>query len=72
MIIPWQQLEEATLHSLISEFVSRHGTDNGDETELPTRINQVLNQLRNGDAVVVWDELTETANIIPSGNIGIA
>ncbi len=72
MIVPWQQLEEPTLHSLITEFVSRHGTDNGDETDLSTRINQVIGQLRNGSAVVVWDELTESANIIPASDIGYA
>ena len=72
MIIPWQQLEEATLHNLIIEFVSRNGTDNGDDTPTETKVNQVLEQLRSGMAVVVWDELTETANIIPSASIGIA
>ena len=72
MIIPWQQLEEATLNNLIIEFVSRYGTDNGDDTELITRISQVMEQLRCGHAVIVWDDLTETANIVPADNIGIA
>ncbi len=72
MIIPWQQLEEATLHNLLTEFVTRDGTDNGDDTTLPVRIAQVLEQLRRGDAVVVWDELTETANIIATSSIGLA
>ena len=77
MIIPWQQLEEATLNNLVVEFVSRNGTDNGDDTALDTRIGQVLEQLRRGQACVVWDDLTETANIVAAdslsgGNIGIA
>ena len=72
MIVPWQQLEEATLHNLIIEFVSRNGTDNGDDTPAETRVGQVLEQLRNGLAVVVWDDMTETANIVPAGSIGIA
>ncbi len=72
MIVPWQQLEEATLYNLIIEFVTRDGTDNGDDTDLQTRIQQVLEHLRRGEAVVVWDELTESANIVPAGNIGIA
>ena len=71
MIVPWQQLEEATLQNLIIEFVSRNGTDNGDETGIETRILQVLRQLKDGAAVIVWDELTETANILPSDQIGI-
>ncbi|WP_281648688.1 YheU family protein [Parendozoicomonas sp. Alg238-R29] len=72
MIIPWQQLEQPTLQNLIIEFVSRHGTDNGDDTELSMRTSQVLEQLRNGSAVIVWDDLTESANIVPVGDVGIA
>ncbi|MTI13778.1 YheU family protein [Sansalvadorimonas verongulae] len=72
MIIPWQQLEENTLNNLITEFVSRYGTDNGDNSELSTRIHQVMEQLRQGSAIIVWDELTETANIVPRSDISIA
>ncbi len=71
MIIPWQQLEEATLQNLIIEFVSRDGTDNGDDTPVAMKVSRVVQQLKDGTAVVVWDEITETANIVPAGNIGI-
>ncbi len=72
MIVPWQQLDEATLHNLITEFVSRYGTDNGDDSPLDTRVKQVMEQLRTGQAAVVWDELTETANIVPADSFGLA
>ncbi|CAM3696749.1 YheU family protein [Parendozoicomonas haliclonae] len=72
MIVPWQQLEQDTLLNLITEFVTRNGTDNGDDTELNTRVSQVMEQLRRGDALIVWDDMTESANIVPAGNIGIA
>ena len=72
MIIPWQQLEQDTLQNLIVEFVTRNGTDNGDDTELAVRISQVLEQLRRNEALVVWDEYSESANIVPTGQIGIA
>ena len=71
MIIPWQQLEEATLQNLIVEFVTRDGTDNGDDTELTVRISQILEQLRRKEALIVWDELNESANIVSAGQIGI-
>ena len=71
MIIPWQQLEEATLQNLIVEFVTRDGTDNGDDTELTVRISQVLQQLHRKKALIVWDELNESANIVSAGQIGI-
>ena len=71
MIILWQQLEEATLQNLIVEFVTRDGTDNGDDTELTVRISQILEQLRRKEALIVWDELNESANIVSAGQIGI-
>ena len=71
MIIPWQQLEEATLQNLIVEFVTRDGTDNSDDTELTVRISQILEQLRRKEALIVWDELNESANIVSAGQIGI-
>ena len=71
MIIPWQQLEESTLQNLIVEFVTRDGTDNGDDTELTVRISQILEQLRRKEALIVWDELNESANIVSAGQIGI-
>ena len=70
MIILWQQLEEATLQNLIVEFVTRDGTDNGDDTELTVRISQVLEQLPRKEALIVWDEYSESANIVPAGQIG--
>lgn len=32
MLIPYEQLEPDTLTRLIEDFVSRDGTDNGDDT----------------------------------------
>ena len=65
MIIPWQQIEMDTLTNLISEFVSRNGTDNGFELSLERRIEQVFQQLKTGEAVIVFDAETESVNIVP-------
>lgn len=70
MIIPWQQLEPATLTSLIESFVLREGTDYGEyERSLEQKVNDVRHQLQNGDVVLVWSELHETINIMPRGQI---
>lgn len=37
MLIPYDQLEADTLTRLIEDFVTRDGTDNGDDTPLETR-----------------------------------
>ena len=70
MIIPWQQLEEATVHNLVVEFVTPDSTDNSDDTELTVHISQVLEQLRRKEALIVWDEYSESANIVSAGQIG--
>lgn len=64
MIIPWQELDSDTLTNLIREFVLREGTDYGEiEIGLDTKINQVKQQLKTGEAVIMYSELHETIDI---------
>ena len=72
MIIPPNMLEEATLKSLVEEFVTRNGTDNGDDSSLQQRVNAVMNQLAQKQVVIVYDDVTETANIVPADTIAMA
>ncbi len=72
MIIPPNMLEEATLKSLVEEFVTRNGTDNGDDSSLQQRVNAVMNQLALKQVVIVYDDVTETANIVPADTIAMA
>ncbi|MBD3735885.1 MAG: YheU family protein [Pseudomonas balearica] len=55
MLIPHDLLEADTLTHLIEDFVTREGTDNGDETPLDTRVARVRRALDKGDAVIVFD-----------------
>ncbi len=65
--IPYDQLNPDTLHGVIEEFVTRDGTDYGEvEVSLETKISQVLGQLKSGKAVIVFDQATETCNILRS------
>ena len=64
MIVPWQQIEPATLENLIREFVLREGTDYGNsEIPLASKVLQIQKQLQSGDAVVVFSELHESVDI---------
>ncbi|EPG5005336.1 YheU family protein [Klebsiella oxytoca] len=66
MIIPWQELAPETLDSLIESFVLREGTDYGEhERSLVDKVSDVKQQLKCGEAVLVWSELHETVNIMP-------
>lgn len=55
MLIPFEQIAADTLTRLIEDFVTRDGTDNGDETPLQTRIERVRYALEKKQAVIVYD-----------------
>jgi uncharacterized protein YheU (UPF0270 family) len=60
--IPPEHLSKDVLDALIEEFVTRHGTD---LTEAGTKAAQVRARLASGEVVIVWDEKSESANIVP-------
>ena len=64
MIIPYEMIEQDTLNSLIEEFVSREGTDNGYDETLSQRVEQVFSRLKSGDMVIVFDQESQTPNIL--------
>lgn len=66
MLIPWQDLSPETLENLIESFVLREGTDYGEyERSLADKVADVKQQLKRGEAVLVWSELHEAVNIMP-------
>jgi uncharacterized protein YheU (UPF0270 family) len=65
MEIPFDQLKPETLRAVIEEFVTREGTDYGEqEFSLDQKVAHVMEQLRRKRAVVVWDEQTTTVDIV--------
>ena len=65
LIIPHEKLSREALQGLIEEVVTRHGTDNGyTRATVEQNVAMVMNQLNRGEAVVVYDEKTRTANIV--------
>ena len=67
VLIPHDQLSLEALEGLIEEFVTRNGTDNGDtRTTLAENVKMVMGQLDRGEAVIVYDHTTQTANIVPN------
>ncbi|MBD1387966.1 YheU family protein [Neiella sp. HB171785] len=67
MQIPIDQLNSETLYAIAESFVLREGTDYGDEeASLTDKVEQVLEQLRQGSAVLLYSELHESVDIIPA------
>lgn len=67
MIIPIDQLEADTLTAIIEQFVLGEGTDYGDTVfSLEQKVAHVRRQLEEKTAVLVYSDLYESVNIIPS------
>ena len=67
MIIPLEQLKEDTLIAIIEDFILREGTDYGEiDATKEDKIQQIKQQLAQGSAVLVYSELHESVNILPS------
>ena len=66
MVIPHKKLSREALTGLIEEFVTRNGTDGGyTRKTLRQNIEIVMGQLNRGEAIIVYDAVTNTANIVP-------
>jgi len=65
MIIPYTELSVQALHALIEDFVTRDGTDYGQE-ELSTQEKsaRLLALLKTGELLITFDEETETCGIV--------
>lgn len=64
MLIPFDLLEADTLTRLIEDFVTREGTDNGDDTPLEARVERVRKALKKGEAVIVYDPASEQCQLM--------
>ncbi|GAB7027382.1 YheU family protein [Geotalea toluenoxydans] len=65
--IPMDRIDPETLRNLIGEFVTREWADLGDARfTLDDKIRQVLKQLQDKKAKVVFDLKSNSANIVVS------
>lgn len=70
VVIPPEQLSSEALDGVIESFITREGTDYGEmEWSLAEKVEQVRRQLRRGEAVIVFDPLTETCTLIPRSEL---
>ena len=65
--IPLDRINPETLRMMIEEFVTREWSELADSDHtLDEKIEQVMQQLKNRQARVVYDSISESWNIIPS------
>ncbi len=71
VVVPIDRLSREALDGLIEEFVTRDGTDYGEQEEtLQNKKNAVIRQLERGEIVIVFDSESETANIVAKEAVG--
>lgn len=64
--IPLSRLDGDVLQAVIEEFITREGTDYGQlDMSLAQKVEQVRRQLQMGQAVIVFDDATESTSIMP-------
>ena len=69
VVVPHDQLSPDTLRELIESFVNREGTDYGlRERTLEQKVTDVMRQLENGEAVIVFDAKDESIQIVGSSD----
>ncbi|MBC8028418.1 MAG: YheU family protein [Steroidobacteraceae bacterium] len=65
MIVPHTELSPDALTGVIQSFVLREGTDYGvEEVSFETKVQQVLRQLERREAEIVFDQNTESIDIV--------
>jgi uncharacterized protein YheU (UPF0270 family) len=68
MEVPFQRLSADALLGLVREFVTRDGTDYGEqEVPLEAKIRAVMQQLERGEVVVVFDSESQSCTIVTRG-----
>ena len=66
IVVPPEALSAEALLGLIEAFITREGTDYGEvEWSLAEKVEQVKQWLARGEAVIVFDPLTESCTIVP-------
>ena len=65
--IPMARINPDTLRNMIEEFVTREWSELVDsEYTLDEKVAQVMQQLKDDRAKIVYDSMSETWNIIPN------
>ena len=65
MEIPHRELSDEALRGIVESFVLREGTDYGErDFPLEAKVGAVMRQLDRGEAVIVFDTNTGTADIV--------
>ncbi|MGC4118317.1 MAG: YheU family protein [Myxococcales bacterium] len=67
MLVPHRQLSEEALLRLVRDFVTRDGTDYGEnEASQEKKVADVMRQLERREAAIDFDPETQSVTIVPT------
>jgi uncharacterized protein len=67
VVVQYTELAADLLHAVVESFVLREGTDYGEkEISLQDKVAGVINQLKRGEAKIVFDPESESVSIVVS------
>jgi len=65
VIIPPEKLTVESIRGIAEAFIVRQGTDYGEkELSLEQKVQQLLPQLLSGEVLIVYDEASESVNLL--------
>ena len=65
MLIPYTELSAETLQALIEDFVTRDGTDYGqNEMSMQDKAERLMALLKKGELVITYNPDTETCGLV--------
>ncbi len=66
VVVPAAALSAEALQGVIEAFIAREGTDYGEvEWSLAEKVTQVRALLQSGEALIVFDAVTESCTVVP-------
>lgn len=70
MIVPPERLTEDVMRGILESYITRDGTDYGEnELDMEDKVRQLLPQVLNGDVLIVYDEDSESINLIAKDDL---
>ena len=70
MIIPYSELSEDALHALIEDFVTRDGTDYGeDEMSMQDKAAHLLALLKAGELLISYNEESHSCGLVTKDEV---
>lgn len=71
MIIPPGSIAPDTLRAIVEEYITREGTDYGEqEMTLDEKVETLMPQVRNQEVLVVFDDELQTVNLVHKNDVG--